>query len=368
MIIKIGDIFSSNMKTLVNTVNCVGVMGKGIAQEFKKRYPHMFEEYTTLCENKEIQPGKPHYYPNPSDTSILNFPTKDHWRSPSKLSYIIDGLKWFRENYKILGISSIAFPPLGCGNGGLTWEIVGPIMYLYLHDLPIDIEIYAPYGTNQEQLTTHFLKNNIIHSPEEVIGNKNIAFNPYWYLILYIIQRLNNDKYVLRVGRTIRQKICFLLTRSGLPTGFQFVRNSYGPYSSKVNEAITVLSNANLLTEIQLGQMIETKVSETFCFNSTLFSEKEIQMVEQIIDLLSRMKSTEQAEMMSTVIFSFDELAKQGACPTEEEIYQYILDWKPRWKNTKDMDIILTIKDLSELKWIEPNITIGTFEIQDDLF
>ena len=164
----------------------------------------------------------------------------------------------------------------------------------------------------------------------------------------------------MKIGNEFK-KICFLLTRSGLPTEFQFVKNSYGPYSSKVNKAITVLSNANLLTEIQLGQMIETKVSETFCFDSTLFSEKEMQMVEQIIDLLSRMKSTEQAEMMSTVIFSFDELAKQGTCPTEEEIYQYILDWKPRWKNTKDLDIILTIKDLSELKWIEPNITIGTF-------
>ena len=368
MIIKIGDIFSSNMKTLVNTVNCVGVMGKGIAEEFKKRYPHMFKEYTTLCENKVIRPGKPHYYFDASGISILNFPTKDHWRSPSKLSYIIDGLKWFKENYEELKISSIAFPPLGCGNGGLTWEIVGPLMYLYLHDLPIDIEIYAPYGTKQEQLTIDFLESNIIHSPEEVIGNKNIPFNSYWYLILYIIQRLNNDKYALRVGRTIRQKICFLLTRSGLPTGFHFVRNSYGPYAKEVNKAITVLSNTNLLTEVQLGQMIETRVSEKFFFDKTSFSEKEIQIVEQIIDLLSRIKSTEQAEMMSTVIFSFDELAKQGACPTEDEIYQYILDWKPRWKNTKDMDILLTIKDLSELKWIKPNITSGFFDIQGDLF
>ena len=109
MIFRIGDIFSSEMKTLVNTVNCVGVMGKGIALEFKKRYPKMYREYMAMCENGHIRPGKPYYYEDAEGNSVLNFPTKDHWRSPSKLSYIIDGLQWFRDNYDKLGITSIAF-------------------------------------------------------------------------------------------------------------------------------------------------------------------------------------------------------------------------------------------------------------------
>ena len=132
MIIKIGNMFESDVKTLVNTVNCVGVMGKGIAAEFKKKYPKMFDEYTAMCECGIVKPGLPYYYTDLTGASILNFPTKDHWRSPSRLSYIISGLKWFRENYQSLGITSIAFPPLGCGNGGLDWEMVGPIMYEYL--------------------------------------------------------------------------------------------------------------------------------------------------------------------------------------------------------------------------------------------
>ena len=162
MIFRIGDIFSSDMKTLVNTVNCVGVMGKGIALEFKKRYPKMYREYMAMCENGHIRPGKPYYYEDAEGNSVLNFPTKDHWRSPSKLSYIIDGLQWFRDNYDKLGITSIAFPPLGCGNGGLSWNVVGPLMYQYLHDLEIDIVVYAPYETSQEQLTVGNLQSNII--------------------------------------------------------------------------------------------------------------------------------------------------------------------------------------------------------------
>ena len=139
MKIMIGNIFDSTAKTLVNTVNCVGVMGKGIALDFKNKYPTMYKEYVKLCHAGEIKPGKPYLYQDLYGTSILNFPTKEHWRSPSKLSYIIEGLDWFCENYQKYDISSIAFPPLGCGNGGLSWEVVGPIMYSKLRDLPIEI-------------------------------------------------------------------------------------------------------------------------------------------------------------------------------------------------------------------------------------
>ena len=165
MKIQIGDIFNSHCQTLVNTVNCVGVMGKGIALEFKKRYPVMYAEYEGLCQHKAVKPGQPYFYRDLNGTIILNFPTKDHWKSPSKLSYILLGLDWFRENYRNYGVTSIAFPPLGCGNGGLTWDIVGPVMYSKLHDLPIEIEIYAPYGTEPVKLTERFLLQNSIDNP-----------------------------------------------------------------------------------------------------------------------------------------------------------------------------------------------------------
>lgn len=161
MVIKIGNIFESKAKTLVNTINCVGVMGKGVALEFKKRYPLMYKEYVRLCEEGKIKPGEPYYYTDLTGTSIINFPTKEHWRSPSKLSYIRAGLDWIVKNYEELRLTSIAIPALGCGCGGLKWEIVGPVVYEKLKDIPLDIELYAPYGTHPKYLTIEFLDGNL---------------------------------------------------------------------------------------------------------------------------------------------------------------------------------------------------------------
>ena len=366
MIIKIGNIFESNAKTLVNTVNCVGVMGKGIALEFKNRYPNMYNEYVSMCENGSVHPGEPYLYEDFYGTSVLNFPTKDHWRSPSKLSYIISGLKWFREHFRDLGITSVAFPPLGCGNGGLTWDIVGPIMYDMLKDLPIDIEIYAPFGTPKEQLSIPFLEKNLISSPREVLGNNNMQLNKYWLLILYVVQKLNQDKYSLNVGRTIFQKVCYILTRAGIPTGFNFVEGSYGPYAKEVKDAITVLSNANYMTERKLGRMVETVVSPSFTLPRDMFTDKEIERADYAFDLLSRIKSTDQAEMIATVLFSYDGLQKEEK-PTEQQVYNHVMEWKPRWRGVKDSEVQSTICDLSALGWMEPRQDSGLLD-DGDLF
>ena len=195
MKIRIGDIFESNASTLVNTVNCVGVMGKGIALEFKKRFPRMYCDYTERCSAGNLKPGEPYLYLGEESVSILNFPTKDNWRSPSKLSYIIKGLDWLVDNYENLGIESIAFPPLGCGNGGLTWEVVGPLMYSKLEQLPINIEIYASFGTPEGQLSDEYLREHALISEADILGQKGIRINKYWFLILYVIKKLNEKQY-----------------------------------------------------------------------------------------------------------------------------------------------------------------------------
>jgi O-acetyl-ADP-ribose deacetylase (regulator of RNase III) len=145
--ILMGDLFESEAATLVNAVNCVGVMGKGIAQLFKERYPAMFADYKARCDRNEVRPGVPYLYRNALGSSILNFPTKNHWRSPALLKDVIHGLDIFVDKYQEWGIESIAFPSLGCGNGGLAWEVVGPIMHQKLSQLDIAVEIYTPYGT-----------------------------------------------------------------------------------------------------------------------------------------------------------------------------------------------------------------------------
>ncbi len=137
-----GDIFSSPSKIIVNTVNTVGVMGKGVALEFKNRYPDMFQCYKALCDEKKLDVGKLVLWKK-SSKWVLLFPTKKHWRNPSKMEYIEKGLIKFVENWDKLGANSIAFPRLGCGNGGLDWEEVRPLMEKYLNPLPLQILIYV---------------------------------------------------------------------------------------------------------------------------------------------------------------------------------------------------------------------------------
>lgn len=156
-----GNIFCTKAQTIVNTVNCVGVMGAGIALECKLRYPEMFQKYADFCEAGLFEPGKLWLYKQESPW-VLNFPTKKHWRYPSKESYLQAGLEKFVQTYEEKGITSIAFPLLGADKGGIPKDISLSIMKEYLSNLPIDIEIYEydpkvadPFYTDiQDWITT----------------------------------------------------------------------------------------------------------------------------------------------------------------------------------------------------------------------
>ncbi|GHO56052.1 macro domain-containing protein [Ktedonobacter robiniae] len=143
-----GDIFHSKAQVLVNTVNCKGIMGKGLALAFKQKYPAMFREYQQDCQTGRLRIGHPTLYKK-STPWILNFPTKDHWKGNSKIEYLEKGLAYFAANYKKAEITSIAFPKLGTQNGKLSWDEVGPLMVQYLEDLDLDIYIYISDGDKE---------------------------------------------------------------------------------------------------------------------------------------------------------------------------------------------------------------------------
>ncbi len=135
------NLFHSPAQTLVNTVNIVGVMGKGIAKQFKTRHPDMFKEYKQLCDRKGLSTGNLHLWRGEQNW-VLNFPTKTTWRQPSRMEYVEAGLDKFVSTYKELGITSASFPPLGCGNGNLIWQEVRPLMERYLKKVNIPIFIH----------------------------------------------------------------------------------------------------------------------------------------------------------------------------------------------------------------------------------
>lgn len=135
------SLLEADSQTVVNTVNTVGVMGKGLAKYFAEKYPEMLKPYKEHCKDGSLTTGKLWLW-KAQDQWILNFPTKQHWKQPSKLEYIESGLKKFVEKYEERGIREISFPRLGCGNGGLDWEDVRPLMERYLENLPITVYIH----------------------------------------------------------------------------------------------------------------------------------------------------------------------------------------------------------------------------------
>jgi O-acetyl-ADP-ribose deacetylase (regulator of RNase III) len=146
-----GNLLSANTEALVNTVNCVGYMGKGIALQFKQAFPENFQQYKKACGEKKVKPGSMLVFETKSQSKpkyIVNFPTKRHWRDSSRIEDIRTGLTALVSEIKRLDIRSIAIPPLGCGLGGLNWETVREVIFETLSALPEEVEvlIYAPTG------------------------------------------------------------------------------------------------------------------------------------------------------------------------------------------------------------------------------
>ena len=364
----IGDLFESQAQAVVNTVNCVGVMGKGVAEQFKKRYPAMFDDYKARCDRKAVELGKPYLFRDASGALIVNFPTKGHWRSPSRLEDIERGLDHFATHAAEWGITSVAMPPLGCGNGGLEWSEVAPLIYRKLHKFPIDVELYAPYGTPKSQLTQDFLAAPSQMSLEGK-GRTPVKLNPDWVVLMEVLRDLQAQPYANPVGRTIFQKICYVVTEMGVPTGFSFGKGSYGPYSDDVKLALHDFANRNWLHEETLGRMLALRVSSQYEKDRGKFAqsiERHQKKIAKTVDLFSRIKNTEQAEEVMTVLYASRQL-KQGQAGEEVEerqVLDYILDWKKSWGSDEKKDAVASaIRNLVVMGWMRARISESMIEV-----
>lgn len=154
-----GNLLEANVEALVNTVNTVGVMGKGLALQFKQRFPANFEAYAVACHRGEVKIGGMFVVETGQPTGprfIINFPTKEHWRNPSQLEYVRTGLVALVKEVRSRAIRSLAIPPLGCGNGGLAWSNVQPLIDRAVDMLPeVRVEVFSP-GSPPRQLQMLF--------------------------------------------------------------------------------------------------------------------------------------------------------------------------------------------------------------------
>jgi O-acetyl-ADP-ribose deacetylase (regulator of RNase III) len=229
-----GNILESDAQALINTVNTVGVMGKGIALQFKKAYLNNYKAYAEACKRKEVVVGKLFVIKdsnlNSGEKYIINFPTKTDWRKPSEYSYVESGLDDLIRVLNDKKIKSVAIPPLGSGNGGLEWEKVKKIIEKKLNHLNIDIIVYEP---------THFIK--------ETLKKERVKLTDARALLLYVLYDLvRNGEYVSEFSS---EKICYFLQRFGAKRYFKlnYAPNFYGPYSGKVRFLLNVLNGSYLM-------------------------------------------------------------------------------------------------------------------------
>lgn len=349
----VGDLFASEAQTLVNTVNCVGVMGKGIALGFKKRFPDMYKEYVGLCERGEVRLGRPYLWKSIVPPWVLNFPTKDHWRGGARLDAIVEGLEHLESQYKEWGITSLAVPPLGCGEGGLEWRVVGPTLYRHLSNLDIPVELYAPFGTPAEMLDPGFL--GAAPLPGSPLAPR---LTPAAVAIAVIIEGLSLQPYRSPTGRIVVQKIAYFATVTGIPTGLTYREGSFGPYSPEAKAMARKLVNNGVLVERAVGQALVSEPGPTMPDAKNQYATELAQwtdQVDRVMDLFMRLRSTRQAEVAATVHFAASVLREgNGQTPTELDVLAYARQWKERRQPPLgDQELGLAIRSLVALGWLD---------------
>lgn len=265
-------------------------------------------------------------------------------------------MQYLVSHYEKWGITSLAIPPLGCGNGQLEWKAVGPLIYQYVEQMNIPTEMYAPYGTPARELTVYFLSQPVLPGNQRHQGKTPSAMNSAWVALVEILSRIEEQPYHWPVGRTIFQKIAYVATQQGLPTGFVHQKSSFGPFSKELKSAVAKLINNNLLQEEKQGNMFRVKVGPNFertrrDFDAALSRWETI--IAKTTDLFMRI-NTDQAEIVSTVLFAADSLKKTSKdAPTESQVLASVMQWKQKRRPPLDESTVaLTIRNLGMLRWL----------------
>lgn len=351
----VGDLFESHAQTLTNTINTVGVMGKGVALEFKKRNPAMFRDYETRYAEGRLKLGEPYLFkgsrngtlplPELGGRWVLNFPTKAHWRSPSSLVSIEQGLQYLVEHYREWGITSLAVPPLGAGNGQLEWRIVGPTILRYLEQLDIPVELYVPYAT--PQVLPDAARDAAIDMPEpEWIPADWVAFAE-------VVARLGSDFHILPLDRSMIEQIAVLAATTGLATTFAIEKSP----------TIRICGFSDVLKRLENNRILErARNRRTVCFvpGPTLPDARiayapalwELSpKIERVSDLLRRVHSMDDARIVTAVLLASSELHESRQSGINEVDVVMTARQLAHLNGSPRLDV--AVRDLVALGWID---------------
>lgn len=340
-----GNLLEADVDALVNTVNSVGFMGKGIALQFRQAFPANYLAYRSACQAGRVQPGRMFIFETRAvigPSYIINFPTKRHWKGKSKLADIEAGLTALVEDVTRLGIRSLAIPPLGCGLGGLSWSDVRPRIEQAFSALPdVRVELFAPTGAPDA-------KTMPVHTPAPKMTRARALFITLMDLYSVMADRLT----LLEI-----QKLAYFLQESGEPLRLRYAAGTYGPYAENLNKVLQTLEghftrgygdsphpdrDIELLPgAIEVAHGLLEQQADPACRGR----------LQQVAELIEGFETPYGMELLSSVHW----VVRHGVPPArvDEEVVTAVHGWNERKRRMfPEKHILVSLRRLTEAGWV----------------
>jgi O-acetyl-ADP-ribose deacetylase (regulator of RNase III) len=344
---KTGDILQADAEALVNTVNCVGVMGRGLALQFKNTFPANFAAYAQACNRKELEPGHMFWFAtgflgNPK--YIVNFPTKRHWRGKSRLEDISTGLRALASDLLERGVRSIAIPPLGSGLGGLDWADVRPLIAKSLESLPnIQVQVFEP--RNEAGDTLGFRQQNVP------------TMTPGRAALVELVRRYLNGLLDPTVSLLEVHKLMYFMQEAGEPLKLKYVKGPYGPYAENLRHVLKEIEGHFLSGYADGGDAPDKELhlvpgAEEDAQALLRSLPESMRRFEKVSELVEGFESPYGLELLATAHWVATREQAMDASIAVDRIHA----WSDRKKQYSSRQVELAINALSKRGWIAESV------------
>jgi O-acetyl-ADP-ribose deacetylase (regulator of RNase III) len=339
-----GDILKSEAEALVNTVNCVGIMGRGIALQFKNAFPANFKAYVAACERDAVQPGKMFIFETGAMTPpkyIVNFPTKRHWRGKSRIEDIESGLQALVEEIHCRGIRSIAVPPLGSGLGGLPWSEVRDRIRKFLGNIEdLQVIVYEPAGAPSHEVMTR--------------AQEIPKMTPGRAALVALIQRYLGGMMDPFVTLLEVHKLMYFMQEAGTPLRLNYVKHYYGPYAQNLAHVLRAVEGYFISGYADGGDQPDKTLelvpgAHEDAVKYLYADEQTKSRLDRVSDLVSGFESPFGLELLATVHW----IAKHEGIATTKEVTAKVRAWNDRKKRFSQPQITIALRTLKKKGWLK---------------
>lgn len=336
-----GDLLKSDADALVNTVNCVGVMGRGVALQFKKAFPDNFKAYKAACDREEVQPGKMFIFERRELVGprfIINFPTKRHWKGKSRMEDVESGLEALAKDIRAFGITSIAIPPLGSGLGGLHWPDVRKRIEATLGDLPdVRVIVFEPNGA------------------PEVVKSKDVPnMTPGRAALVALMDRYLGGLMDPFVTLLEVHKLMYFMQAAGQPLKLRYAKAPFGPYAENLRHVLSAVEG-HLISGYSDGgdqpdKQLELVPGARDDAKALLADEAEVtKRFDRVADLVEGFETPFGMELLATVHW----VATQEGASTLEDAISRIHAWNERKQQFTPRQIGIALEVLTRKGWLQ---------------